>query len=259
MFLLYLAGTVTSTMAGRLADRRGRALVLGGALPITVIGLLVTVPHALVAIVVGTGVFTGGFFAAHTVASGWVGAVAHRDRAEASSLYLFSYYLGASVARRFRRACLQPRRLAGRRHVRGHAAVSRPVAGGAVDERDCARTGLRQRNCGMTSSANSSRCARSDRSSSWAYTRCRPMSFQGTQFVDDLGGRCRPAGCWTASRPGRGRSPPRGGRLRSHRGPHKQRTRPSTRWSRPVCRPRRPPRPPARTGSSRCLAARTGC
>lgn len=98
LFLLYLAGTVTSTVAGRLADRRGRALVLGGALPITVIGLLMTVPHTLVAIVVGAGVFTGGFFAAHTVASGWVGAVAHRDRAEASSLYLFSYYLGGSVA-----------------------------------------------------------------------------------------------------------------------------------------------------------------
>ncbi|MGA9358442.1 MAG: MFS transporter [Mycobacterium sp.] len=98
LFLLYLAGTVTSTVAGRLADRRGRALVLGGALPITVIGLLMTVPHTLVAIVVGAGVFTGGFFAAHTVASGWVGAVAHRDRAEASSLYLFSYYLGGSMA-----------------------------------------------------------------------------------------------------------------------------------------------------------------
>ena len=98
LFLLYLSGTVTSTVAGRLADRRGRAPVLGGALPITVIGLLMTVPHTLVAIVVGAGVFTGGFFAAHTVASGWVGAVAHRDRAEASSLYLFSYYLGGSVA-----------------------------------------------------------------------------------------------------------------------------------------------------------------
>jgi MFS transporter, YNFM family, putative membrane transport protein len=98
VFVLYLAGTWTSTVAGRLADRRGRALVLGGALPITVAGLLMTVPHALVVIVVGTGVFTGGFFAAHTVASGWVGAVAHRDRAEASALYLFSYYLGGSVA-----------------------------------------------------------------------------------------------------------------------------------------------------------------
>lgn len=98
LFVLYLVGTWTSVMAGRLADRRGRRLVLGSALPITVTGLLLTVPHALAVIVVGVGVFTGGFFAAHAVASGWVGAVAHRDRAEASALYLFSYYLGGSVA-----------------------------------------------------------------------------------------------------------------------------------------------------------------
>jgi predicted MFS family arabinose efflux permease len=98
LFALYLVGTWTSVAAGRLADRRGRALVLGAALPITVAGLLLTVPHALAAILIGVGVFTGGFFAAHTVASGWVGAVARRDRAEASALYLFSYYLGGSVA-----------------------------------------------------------------------------------------------------------------------------------------------------------------
>jgi MFS transporter, YNFM family, putative membrane transport protein len=101
LFLLYLAGTWASVVAGRLADRRGRSLVLGGALPITVTGLLLTVPNALVAIIVGVGVFTAGFFAAHTVASGWVGAVAQHDRAEAAALYLFSYYLGGSVAGAF--------------------------------------------------------------------------------------------------------------------------------------------------------------
>ncbi|MCV7443834.1 MFS transporter [Mycobacterium paraense] len=101
LFVLYLVGTWTSVVAGRLADRRGRALVLGGALPITVAGLLLTVPHSLATIVLGVAVFTGGFFAAHTVASGWVGAVAQRDRAEASALYLFSYYLGGSVAGAF--------------------------------------------------------------------------------------------------------------------------------------------------------------
>jgi MFS transporter, YNFM family, putative membrane transport protein len=101
LFLLYLVGTWTSVVAGRLADRRGRALVLGSALPVTVAGLMMTLPAALPVIVAGTGVFTGGFFAAHSVASGWVGAVARRDRAEASALYLFSYYLGSSVAGAF--------------------------------------------------------------------------------------------------------------------------------------------------------------
>lgn len=101
LFLLYLVGTWTSVVAGRLADSRGRPLVLGVAMPVAVTGLLLTVPHALVAVIVGVGAFTGGFFAAHTVASGWVGAVAQRDRAEAAALYLFSYYLGGSVAGAF--------------------------------------------------------------------------------------------------------------------------------------------------------------
>ncbi|GBG39774.1 MFS transporter [Mycobacterium montefiorense] len=98
LFLLYLVGTWASVAAGRFADRRGRALVLGIALPSMVAGLLTTLSNALPVIVLGTAVFTGGFFAAHAVASGWVGAVALRDRAEASALYLFSYYLGGSVA-----------------------------------------------------------------------------------------------------------------------------------------------------------------
>lgn len=101
LFLLYLVGTWTSVVAGRLADSKGRPLVLGVAMPVAVTGLLLTVPHALVAVIVGVGAFTGGFFAAHTVASGWVGAVAQRDRAEAAALYLFSYYLGGSVAGAF--------------------------------------------------------------------------------------------------------------------------------------------------------------
>lgn len=98
IFLLYLAGTVASTVAGRLADRIGRAVVLGVAFPVAATGLLLTLSHTLIVIVVGTAVFTAGFFAAHTVASGWVGAVARQDRAAASALYLFSYYLGGSVA-----------------------------------------------------------------------------------------------------------------------------------------------------------------
>jgi MFS family permease len=42
--------------------------------------------------------FTAGFFASHSVASSWIGPRARRARGQASSLYLFSYYLGSSIA-----------------------------------------------------------------------------------------------------------------------------------------------------------------
>ena len=41
--------------------------------------------------------FTAGFFAAHSTASGWISARASSNRAQASALYLMSYYLGSSV------------------------------------------------------------------------------------------------------------------------------------------------------------------
>ena len=43
-------------------------------------------------------VLTTGFFAGHSVASSWVGRRAKRARGQASSLYLFSYYAGSSIA-----------------------------------------------------------------------------------------------------------------------------------------------------------------
>jgi YNFM family putative membrane transporter len=44
------------------------------------------------------GVFTCGFFSVHAIASSWVGRRARTAKAQASSLYLFSYYLGSSIS-----------------------------------------------------------------------------------------------------------------------------------------------------------------
>lgn len=97
VFLLYLAGTVSSAAAGRLADRVGRKPVLVAGELLAVVGLAATIPANLASVLIGVLLFTAGFFAAHSVASGWVGAIATEHRAEASALYLFSYYLGSSV------------------------------------------------------------------------------------------------------------------------------------------------------------------
>lgn len=97
VFFMYLAGTFSSTYAGRLADRIGRQQVLTVAVVLMLGGLALTVPDYLPTLLVGMLLFTAGFFAAHSVASGWVSARASDHRAEASSLYLFNYYLGSSV------------------------------------------------------------------------------------------------------------------------------------------------------------------
>jgi YNFM family putative membrane transporter len=63
-------------------------------------GLLLTVPDNLAVIIAGLTVMTGGFFAVHGIASGWVPMRAYAAGlapGPAASLYLFAYYLGSSV------------------------------------------------------------------------------------------------------------------------------------------------------------------
>ncbi|WP_298254182.1 MFS transporter [uncultured Arthrobacter sp.] len=97
LFLAYLSGTVTSRLAGSLSVRVGRLPVLLAAVPVILLGLAVTLADSIPLIVVGLLIFTGGFFAAHSVASGWTPALATTGRAQASGLYNFAYYAGSSV------------------------------------------------------------------------------------------------------------------------------------------------------------------
>ncbi len=96
--VVYLTGSWSSPKAGALTSRYGRGPVMLGATLIMLTGLLLTAFHALVLIFIGMMLFSAGFFAAHSVASGWIGPRARRAKGQASSLYLFSYYVGSSVA-----------------------------------------------------------------------------------------------------------------------------------------------------------------
>lgn len=97
LFLAYLAGTVTSRVAGDLSGRHGKLPVLLCAILVMVAGLSVTLAGHLPVVVVGLVIFTGGFFAAHSVASGWTPVLATEGRAQAASLYNFAYYAGSSA------------------------------------------------------------------------------------------------------------------------------------------------------------------
>jgi MFS transporter, YNFM family, putative membrane transport protein len=98
LFTVYLAGTWSSTLAGRLADRAGRRVVLAAGVTAAIAGIALTLPSSLALIVAGLVALTAGFFAAHSVASGWVGGLALVAPAQASALYLCLYYIGSSVA-----------------------------------------------------------------------------------------------------------------------------------------------------------------
>jgi YNFM family putative membrane transporter len=58
----------------------------------------VTASRPLPLVVLGIALLTMGFFAAHSVASSWVGRRAPTAPAQASALYLLAYYAGSSLA-----------------------------------------------------------------------------------------------------------------------------------------------------------------
>ncbi len=96
VFLFYLTGTWSSARAGRLVTQVGHANTLLLSCLLFAVGIALCV-GSLIPTLLGIVLFTIGFFAAHSTASGWVGHIATHDRAEASSLYVFFYYLGSSI------------------------------------------------------------------------------------------------------------------------------------------------------------------
>lgn len=96
--VVYLTGSYSSPKAGALTARYGRGPVLSIAILLMLAGLGMTALSPLFAIFGGMMLFTAGFFAAHSVASSWIGQRARRAKGQASSMYLFSYYLGSSLA-----------------------------------------------------------------------------------------------------------------------------------------------------------------
>ncbi len=97
IFVVYLVGVFSSTWFGSLSDKLGRQKVLITGISIMLTGAILTIPGNLIIKIIGIIIFTFGFFGSHSIASGWVSFRAKKDKAQASSLYLFAYYFGSSV------------------------------------------------------------------------------------------------------------------------------------------------------------------
>lgn len=97
LFLVYGLGMVASSAAGRLTRRFDRSNLLFAGLGLMIGGVFLTLTSSLWLIGVGLAIATIGFFAAHAVASGWVGDAAEGAKGHAASLYLLFYYAGPGV------------------------------------------------------------------------------------------------------------------------------------------------------------------
>lgn len=98
IFIMYMVGTFSSTWMGMLADKYGKRKILQFSLLILLIGGCITLNMNIWLEILGIAIFTYGFFAGHSIASGWVGKIATHDKAQAASLYLFFYYAGSSIS-----------------------------------------------------------------------------------------------------------------------------------------------------------------
>jgi MFS transporter, YNFM family, putative membrane transport protein len=99
VFCVYPLGSASSAMAGRLAERIGRpVVVLAGGLFATA-GVAVSLASPLPVVVLGIAMITAGFFAGHGIVSGWAASAGQGRQAasQASAFYMLAYYLGSSV------------------------------------------------------------------------------------------------------------------------------------------------------------------
>jgi YNFM family putative membrane transporter len=96
-FLAYLAGTASSALIGGPVQVFGRRRALVASSALMVLGVVLTLAPSLPVVVLGLVLATGGFFAAHAIASAWVGGEVAEGRAQAASLYNLFYYAGSSL------------------------------------------------------------------------------------------------------------------------------------------------------------------
>ena len=97
IFSTYLVGSLVTPLAGRAIDHFGHRETLAVAILIAMVGVAITLGHALWIVIAGLGVFCAGIFSAQASASAFVGAAADRNRGLAVGLYATFYYLGGSA------------------------------------------------------------------------------------------------------------------------------------------------------------------
>ncbi|KXF81742.1 MFS transporter [Enterovibrio coralii] len=97
IFICYLAGTFSSRLSGRWANRYSPISGMYLGTSITLLGVLVSAIESEMTVVLGLLIVSGGAFFTHSLAYGWVSRKAKQAKAAATALYLVHYYIGGSL------------------------------------------------------------------------------------------------------------------------------------------------------------------
>lgn len=96
-FLPLASGILAVPLFGRLYDRLGPRVMLCFAFAMIIAGTFLTVTESLVLLFVGITAIALGAFSGHSSASATLGRLVEVDKNYASSIYMFSFYFGASL------------------------------------------------------------------------------------------------------------------------------------------------------------------
>ncbi len=97
IYAVFVPAMVTTPMAGDVARRHGVRKTFGGAIIVSLVGLLALIVPNLWAVLLGMTLIAVGLFFAQAAVTGYVGRTAESNRAAANGLYLTSYYVGGLV------------------------------------------------------------------------------------------------------------------------------------------------------------------
>lgn len=97
IFGVYLLGVLATSYSGRLLNRYGHARMLAMAWGLVILGLIVSLPASLPAVILAFALISVGLFSAQASATSFVAEASGDARATSVGLYVTCYYLGGSV------------------------------------------------------------------------------------------------------------------------------------------------------------------
>jgi YNFM family putative membrane transporter len=96
LFTVYLVGAVSTMSSGRAIDRYGHQPALIASLLLAVAGILITLIHSAMAVILGLAICCSGAFIAQAAANSYIGVAAARNKGAAVGMYVTAYYVGGS-------------------------------------------------------------------------------------------------------------------------------------------------------------------